>query len=137
MLRSLRLERARIENPSAFPFGLPAVRALADGLEFHPQVTFLIGENGSGKSTILEALATKLDLDARVGDAVMTFLEREADTPLPDALVLARGPRRPSTRSLLRAERFLGVAEEVDRHPSALAAHGGRPLHQMSQASRS
>jgi len=34
----------------------PAVRELR-GLEFHPDVTFIIGENGCGKSTLLEAIA--------------------------------------------------------------------------------
>jgi len=35
---------------------VPAVRELR-GLEFHPDVTFIIGENGCGKSTLLEAIA--------------------------------------------------------------------------------
>jgi predicted ATPase len=64
ILRDVRLDEGRITDPAAFPFALPAVRALKKPLGFHPQVTFFVGENGSGKSTILEALAAKLDLDA-------------------------------------------------------------------------
>src|SRR5438105_4341636 len=37
-----------------YPFNIPAVRDLPN-IEFHPNVTFFVGENGSGKSTILEA----------------------------------------------------------------------------------
>jgi predicted ATPase len=132
LLRDIRLEPGRIPDPDAFPFTLPAVDALREPLVFHPQVTFLIGENGSGKSTILEALATKLDLDAEGGDTVMTFVEHGADNPLHEALVLARGPRGPSMRYFLRAESFFNVAQHVDAHEKALKAHGGRPLHGMS-----
>jgi len=132
LLRDVRLDPGRVPDPDAFPFALPAVRALAEPLRFHPQVTFLVGENGSGKSTILESLAAKLDLDAEGGDTVMTFVERDADTPLHEALVLARGARGPSMRYFLRAESFFNVARHVDAHEKALEAHGGRPLHGMS-----
>lgn len=132
LLREVRLDPGRIKDPQAFPFALPAVRALETPREFHPQVTFLVGENGSGKSTILEAIAAKLDLDAQGGDTVLTFIEHQADTPLHEALVLSRGGRSPSMRYFLRAESFFNVAEHVDSNPGALAAHGGRPLHGMS-----
>src|SRR5215217_462220 len=39
-----------------YPFDLPVVRTL-DEIEFRSPVTFFVGENGSGKSTILEAIA--------------------------------------------------------------------------------
>ncbi len=44
---------------AGFPFDLPAVRAL-DGLTFDAPVTFLVGENGCGKSTVIETLAAGL-----------------------------------------------------------------------------
>jgi predicted ATPase len=132
ILRHVELDPGRIPDPAAFPFALPAVKALLEPLSFHPHVTFLVGENGSGKSTILEALAHKLDLDAEGGDTVMTFVEHEADTPLHRALVLARGARSPSMRYFLRAESFFNVARNVDANDGALKAHGGRPLHGMS-----
>jgi predicted ATPase len=31
-------------------------------LEFHPDVTLIVGENGSGKFTLIEAIALNLDL---------------------------------------------------------------------------
>lgn len=132
LLRDVRLDLSRVDDTEAFPFVLPAVRALRSPLAFHPQMTFLIGENGSGKSTILEALAAKLDLDAQGGDTVLTFVEHGADTALHEALVLARGARSPTMRYFLRAESFFNVAHHVDTNPGALAAHGGRPLHRMS-----
>ncbi len=112
---------------------MPAVAALTEALEFHPQVTFLVGENGSGKSTIVEAIAAKLDLDAEGGDADLTFVHRSAESPLHEALVLTRGTRRPSMRYFLRAESFYNVARDIDAAGGGrLKAHGGRPLHAMS-----
>jgi len=51
------------------PFTLPAVRALADGLDLTAPVTFLVGENGSGKSTILEAVADACGINTEGGKA--------------------------------------------------------------------
>ena len=135
LLRSVRLELSRVDDPSAFPFTLPAVGALERGLDLSAPVTMLVGENGSGKSTIVEALADKLDLDAEGGDTDLTFVAQRADSPLAGALALSRGPRRPSMRYFLRAESFFNVAREIDRSDPAagrLAAYGGRALHGMS-----
>ncbi|WP_336296794.1 AAA family ATPase [Clostridium ganghwense] len=50
-LRSIELRRDKISS-----FSLSAIRNLHT-LNFHPRVMFIIGENGSGKLSILEALA--------------------------------------------------------------------------------
>ncbi|MEI7837179.1 MAG: hypothetical protein WCK05_12330 [Planctomycetota bacterium] len=47
------LRRDQVPSFDEFPFCLPALRGL-DSLEMHPAVTFLIGDNGTGKSTLLE-----------------------------------------------------------------------------------
>jgi predicted ATPase len=44
---------------SAYPHNIPAVREMGK-IEFHADVTFLMGENGAGKSTVLEAIALAL-----------------------------------------------------------------------------
>ena len=43
-------------DDSSYPFSLPVVRNL-DRLKLESNVTFLVGENGTGKSTLLEAIA--------------------------------------------------------------------------------
>ena len=51
-----------------WPFTVPAVAQVArEGLEFSEPVTFLVGENGSGKSTIVEAIAEAYGIDPRGG----------------------------------------------------------------------
>jgi predicted ATPase len=44
------------ENGNAFPFSVGVVRHMTE-VAFTCPVTFFVGENGSGKSTVLEAIA--------------------------------------------------------------------------------
>ncbi|MEV5670543.1 ABC transporter [Streptomyces sp. NPDC052503] len=50
---------------SEWPWSLPCVsRLLEDGLRITAPVTFLVGENGTGKSTLVEAVAEGFGLDS-------------------------------------------------------------------------
>jgi predicted ATPase len=54
--------------PAGWPFDLPAVAQLRQGgLRLDRPVTFLVGENGTGKSTLIEALAAAYGMDVRGG----------------------------------------------------------------------
>ena len=51
-----------------WPMTVPAVAQLwAEGLELAPGVTVLVGENASGKSTVVEVLAAALGLNPEGG----------------------------------------------------------------------
>ena len=54
---------------------VPAVRYLeaAGRLEFHSDVTFLVGENGVGKSTLLEAVAVACGFNPEGGSRNFSF----------------------------------------------------------------
>ena len=54
-LREILLKRDDVDNFDVYPFCIPAIKEL-DFLEFHPDVTFFVGENGTGKSTLIEAI---------------------------------------------------------------------------------
>ena len=118
----------RIEDPDAYPFALPAVRAL-DGLELSA-VTYLIGENGAGKSTILEALAVASGFNAEGGTVNFSFSTRRSESELHRYLRVAR-TRRPKTGFFLRAESFYNVATEVERLGVG-DSYGDRSLHEQS-----
>lgn len=101
----------RLNWGDEFPFSVPAI-ANIEQLGLSASVTLLAGENGSGKSTILEAIAAAIgfaehggELD-RLGElpAVPRNVLDEHDVPLL-APVLSR--TRPRNGYFLRAESFL------------------------------
>src|SRR3712207_6568330 len=80
-LRSIDI-RPAAKGLDGFPFALPVVRRFKE-VKFRSPVTFLVGENGSGKSTVLEALATAVGSVAVGGEDV------RADKTLAHARALA------------------------------------------------
>lgn len=127
-IRSIILVRERIDEPDAYPFSIPAVQGL-DGLALS-SVTYLTGENGSGKSTILEAIAVASGFNAEGGTANFNFATRRSESPLHRCLRLAR-THRASTGFFLRAESFFNVATEIERL-GAGGSYGERSLHEQS-----
>ena len=100
-------------NYDAYPFNIPAVRALGN-IDFHPNVTFFVGENGSGKSTVLEAIAVALGFGAEGGTKNVQFRTVDSVSPLHEALRLARGVPQPRDGYFLRAESFFNVASYME-----------------------
>ena len=58
--------------PTDYPFDIPCLKNV-EKLDFHPKVTYLIGENGMGKSTLLEAIAVGLGFNAEGGSKNFNF----------------------------------------------------------------
>ena len=129
-LQAIRLERDAVPNFDAYPFRIPAVRHL-ERLEFDPAVTFFIGENGTGKSTLLEAIATKYGFNAEGGSKNFNFSTEDTHSDLHDFIRLERGVLHPSDGFFLRAESFYNVATEIDRL-GVERAYGGKSLHGQS-----
>lgn len=129
-LRSVSLKRDRIADFDAYPFSIPAVREL-DTLEFHPDVTFLVGENGSGKSTLIEAIALALGFGPEGGTKSVQLRTASDISPLHQYLGLVRGFARPRDGYFLRAESFYNVATYMD-DVGYLKGYGGKSLHARS-----
>lgn len=132
-LRGVSLERDRAGDPNRWPFTIPAFSGLSE-LEFHADVTFLVGENGSGKSTLLEAIADKLRLRAE-GGMEISFLVDTPPSVFGDALSLLRGGSRPTESYFLRAESFYNVATELDEQDKdsrEAYTYGVESLHGVS-----
>jgi predicted ATPase len=83
----IRRIRARDADPEVWPYTVPAVREIADrGLEFTAPVTMLVGENGSGKSTIAEAIAEAYGINPRGGRGKPHRRASNARSPLARAI---------------------------------------------------
>jgi predicted ATPase len=135
-LISVSLDRT-VTKRDEYPFNLPAIRGFTD-LRFHPRVTFIVGENGSGKSTIVEGLAIALGLNAEGGSFNLSFATHDTHSSLHEYLRIVRGTRRPKDGFFLRAESFYNVATMVDQinnnvgYSSQHANNDSKPLHGQS-----
>ncbi len=129
-LEQVFVDRAAVPSMNGYPFNIPAVRNL-DGLAFHPDVTFFVGENGSGKSTVLEAIALALGFGPDGGTKNVLFQTAETISPLHHLLKLSRNYRSPQDHYFLRAETFYNVASYMDE-VGVLDGHGGVSLHHRS-----
>jgi predicted ATPase len=114
---------------TGFPFSIPAITNL--NLQIKKHVTFLVGENGSGKSTILEALADKIGFSAMGGTKHHRFIE-DYETELANHLLLQKDPRLPIGQGFFfRAESFFNLSGYIDEHGNP-KYWGGRELLKQS-----
>ena len=102
-VRSIALKPDRVPSFDEYPFDIPAVRALKM-LKLDGRVTFFVGENGSGKSTVLEAIAVVAGFNAEGGSKNFGFSTKHTESVLEDALQISRGVRRETDGFFLRAE---------------------------------
>lgn len=109
--------------------GIEAISRL-DALEFESAITFFVGENGTGKSTLLEAMAVAYGFNPEGGTRNYAFSTYDSHSELHEAIRLSRGPRRPSFGYFLRAESFYNVATAEEGY--ADADHPSREYHRQS-----
>ena len=100
---------------------IPAVRFLRETgcIKFKKPVTFLAGENGTGKSTLLEAIAVAMGFPAEGGPKEFTFSTRDTHSALSEHLTLVRA-RLPEDGFFLRAESLYNAASYLDDSGSLL-----------------
>ncbi|MFD1546680.1 AAA family ATPase [Nonomuraea guangzhouensis] len=109
--------------PSGWPAALPPIRHLAErGLTFTAPVAFLVGENGSGKSTIMEAIADVCGINSEGGKAGTKYASTGPATPLGEVLDadltaaglrLLHGPRLKRRAFFFRAETLFNLGQNV------------------------
>lgn len=138
--QALYIRQARIKElteEAGYIKDLPVLRQFQN-LEFHNRVTFFAGENGTGKSTLLEAIAVQYGFNAEGGTRNFNFSTYESHSSLYKYLVLVKGVKRPRDGFFLRAESFYNVATELealdreDPYRGGFQSYGGRSLHQQS-----
>ena len=127
---SARFERREGWNPEVYPFNLPVLRGLEE-LSFHPRVTFLVGENGSGKSTVIEALAVAWGFNAEGGSRNFNFQTRASHSSLHQFIRPVRSTKRAQDGYFLRAESHFNVSTQVEELGVG-RSYGDRSLHEQS-----
>lgn len=137
-IREIYLKRDQPPNNNSFPFSLPVFRTLRD-LKIHPNVTYIIGENGMGKSTLLEGIAIALGFNPEGGTLNFNFSSYDSHSELGQYLRVVKGVNKAKDYFFFRAETFYNVAtniEELDKEPlgggKIIDSFGGKSLHEQS-----
>ena len=139
MLKKLTLLRNRVKDWQTYPFSVPPIRDLKE-VVLRSRICFFAGENGTGKSTLLEAIAAHYGFGPEGGNRNFRNDSTEANRsvdPLVKALRLSFDLRT-GQGFFLRAESFFNTASHIDelqKEPEGapiIGAYGGRSLHTRS-----
>lgn len=128
---SFRINHSDNEAESSYLSAIPAIRLISE-FHFQKKVTFFVGENGTGKSTLLEALAVCCGFNPEGGSKNFSFSSKETHSSLYRNMKISRGAAFPKDGFFLRAESFYNVATQVDELMLNLSGYGGKSLHEQS-----
>ena len=128
-INEIKLERNLIKDFNEYPFNIDFVKNL-DKLIIDSPVTFIIGENGTGKSTFIEALAVSCSLNPEGGTQNFMFSTKETHSELHEYLKINHFQRKCKTKFFLRAESFYNVITEIDN--LRVSGYGNKSLHLYS-----
>jgi predicted ATPase len=128
-LKRILIEPARVADWEKYPWNLPIFHNHDFDLEFTTPITIIVGENGTGKSTLLEAIGALAGYDeAGGGKGYMPIDHSRAIDKSGAALAeTLRGHWLPKVTAgwFFRAESFYAVARYLDQ--AALDAHQAPP----------
>ena len=109
-LKSFDICREELPDDS-YLYDVPAVASL-DSMAFRRNVTLFCGENGTGKSTVLSALAEAWGLNP--GGGTKNYrVEEENRSELSYAVRLKKG-KLPDFSGFFRADRFISMVEKSE-----------------------
>lgn len=120
-------------NDDSYISQLPVVQYLKKyhELDLHHEVTFFVGENGTGKSTLIEAIAVCAGFNGEGGSKNFNFSTKQTVSNLSSYLTLVKvGYEKDGF--FFRSESFYNVASEVEDLQLNLDQYGGRSLHCQS-----
>lgn len=125
---------------------LPVIKYLRkmEGIKFNSSVTFFVGENGTGKSTLIEGIAVALGFNPEGGSKNFNFSTHNSHSDLSDYLTVCKGIKLPRDGFFLRAESYYNFASNIDdldtdepgaetmSSPKIINSYGGVSLHKQS-----
>lgn len=135
-IRSIKINWDRIDRHNYLK-NITSINSI-DELKFKSNITFFVGENGTGKSTLIEAIAVAYGFNPEGGNKNFNFSTSSTHSELHSAINLVKGLTKPKNTFFLRAESFYNVASKVedyrdgDDYDSYYKSYGGRSLHEQS-----
>ncbi|WP_261378440.1 AAA family ATPase [Paenibacillus agilis] len=132
------LNREQVPSFHSYPFDLEVVRSFTT-LKFQQPVTFLVGENGTGKSTLLEAMAIAMGFNPEGGSLNMRFQTESSHSELYQYMRVGKKAPYAKDGFFLRAESYYNVASHIDQLDREEGpgmpirySYGGKSLHEQS-----
>jgi predicted ATPase len=117
-LKRVWLDRSRVPDAEAYPFCLPLFRPDFE-LSFERPITIIVGENGTGKSTLLEGIAALAGYDDAGGGRGYMPVDHsqalEVSGGRLSAALRASWLPRITSGWFFKAETFFSVARYLDR----------------------
>ena len=134
-IKSVYIDWEKIDRDS-YLRDIPALQ-FEGSLSFDNNITFFVGENGTGKSTLLEGIAVAYGFNPEGGTKNYSFSTYDSHSELYQAIKMVKG-LKPKNSYFLRAESFYNVASKAEDYrddtPPEIyyARYGGKSLHQQS-----
>jgi predicted ATPase len=122
-------------DATEYPFTIPSIKN-GMNVTIEKNVTFLVGENGSGKSTVLEAIADKIGFNINGGNRNQLQHIQDHQSPLSQYMRLA-WRQKVVEGFFMRAESFFNFASYLDQLAAenderVFNSYGGKSLHHQS-----
>ncbi|WMJ22189.1 AAA family ATPase [Paludicola sp. MB14-C6] len=143
MLNGLYINDVILSKPierTSYLYDIPSVNYLINNhkISFQKKVTFFVGENGTGKSTFLEAIAVAFGFNAEGGTKNFSFSTNQSHSELWKHITLSKS-KIAKDGFFLRAESFYNFASKIDQMDSEpsfgaliIDSYGGVSLHEQS-----
>jgi predicted ATPase len=121
-------------DEAIFPFNIPAIKNGLN-LKLEKNVTFFVGENGAGKSTVLECIAEKCNFNLQGGNRNHNYNIEQEQSALAKVTKLGWSTKT-GYGFFMRAESYFNFANYIDEmakeFPFTYDAYGGKSLHHQS-----
>lgn len=130
-VRSAEILWNEVPDADAYPFDIPAITSLRK-LRFDKGITFFCGENGTGKSTLLEAVGIAFGFNPEGGSRNYTFSTRPTHSQLHEYIRLDRSLQRPLDGYFVRSDTLFNLISATDELEDDQRYYDGVSLHARS-----
>lgn len=135
-IQSISIDWNQIDRDS-YLHSIDVLKNMED-LDFQKNITFFVGENGTGKSTLIEAIAVAYGFNPEGGTMNYRFSTFDDVSQLSSVIRMVKGYRRAKSNYFFRAESFFNMASKAedyrDMTPKEIYydRYGGKSLHEQS-----
>lgn len=133
-LKRITMNWSQNSEKDKYPFNIPSLKR-TNSIDMDHNVIFFIGENGTGKSTLLEAIAFKCGFGSKGGSRNNIFEEDDNTAKLASIMTISWLPKI-NRGFFMRAETFYDFAGYIDELAKdgidAYQPYGGKSLNEQS-----